>query len=543
MSYRLVLRALLLVVLSLAIVACGSDDEDEGREQPATGSPAAAAATATPGAAVTAGETPVRGGTLTVGLASDIANLDPFKSNLFVDRLVQYNVYDSLVTVDDKLEIKPGLAESWDTSDPKTVVFKLRQGVKFHDGTAFNAEAVRWNIQRILDDKTSPRNSELNTIASIEVVDPTTIKFNLKEPFAPLFSLLVDRAGMMVSPAAAEKGGAEFTRNPVGGGTGPFKFVEWKKDERIVLERNPEYWRKDQTGGALPYLDRVVYRPIPNEETRLANLKTGEIDVSDGAPAKDVEAIKKDQNLIYRQLPAFARGGIWLNSNAEPFNNKALRQAVAYAADRAEIVTTVLFDISVVGTGPVAPPHLGYEQSFKGIQFDQAKAKEKLAEAGKSSGFSFQLFISSGSPQTQIYGELLKDQLSKVGIDVQLVQQEFTKVVTDTQAGNFEASLIGWSGRIDPDGDMFAHFTSNGSFNYGKYSNPEADKALLEGRTNFDAEKRKAAYRRANQIIGEDAPYIFVSNGVASQVSSNEVRNYFLMPDQMMRYTEVWKKQ
>ena len=541
MLYRRWFTVLLPLALMIALVACGSDKQDEGREQTA-GSPAAAATTATPGAAVSAGEKPVRGGTLTVGLASDIANLDPYKSNLFVDRLVQYNVYDSLVTVDEKLEIKPGLAESWDTSDPKTVVLKLRRGVKFHDGTEFNAEAVRWNIQRILDDRTSPRYSEINTINSVEVVDPFTVKLNLKEPFAPLFSLLVDRAGMIVSPAAAQKGGSDFTRNPVGGGTGPFKFVEWRKDERIVLERNAEYWRKDGDGQALPYLDRVIYRPIPNEETRLANLKTGEIDVSDGAPAKDVESIKRDQNLIYRQLPAFSRGGIWLNSAAEPFNNKALRQAFAYAIDRAEVVKTVLFDISVVGTGPLAPPHLGYDPSFKGIQYDPAKAKEKLTEAGKPNGFSFKMFIQSGSPQTQIYGELVKDQLKKVGIDVQLVQQEFTKVVSDTQAGNFEASLIGWSGRIDPDGDMFAHFSTGGSLNYGKYSNPAADQALMEGRTNFDAEKRKAAYRRANQIIGEDAPYIFVSNGVATQVSTNKVRNYFLMPDQMMRFAEVWKR-
>jgi peptide/nickel transport system substrate-binding protein len=541
-SYRRLFSVLLIPVFVFAVAACGGDSNDQGGDSGAAASPAAAAATATAGAAVTAGEQPVRGGALTVGLGSDIANLDPFKSNLFVDRLVQYNVYDSLVTVDEKLEIKPGLAESWDTSDPKTVVFKLRKGVKFHDGTEFNAEAVRWNIQRILDDKTSPRNSELNTVASVEVVDPATVKFNLKEPFAPLLSLLVDRAGMIVSPAAAEKGGQDFTRNPIGGGTGPFKFVEWRKDERIVLERNPDYWRKDKDGGALPYLDRVTYRPIPNEETRLANLKTGEIDVSDSAPAKDVEAIKKDSNLIYRELPSFARGGIWLNSNTEPFNNRALRQAFAYAVDRAEIQKTVFFDIGVVATGPVAPPHIGYDPNYKGIQFDLAKAKEKLAEGGKPGGFSFRLFITSGSPQEQIYGELLKDQLSKAGITVELVQQEFTKNVSDTQAGNFTASLIGWSGRIDPDGDMFAHFTTNGSFNYGKYSNPQADQALLDGRTNFDLEKRKAAYQRANQTIEDDSPYIFIRNGVATQVSSSKVRNYLLLPDNMMRFAETWKK-
>jgi peptide/nickel transport system substrate-binding protein len=545
---RFVQRGALLLGVALlsAVLACGGGDKDETQSTSGTSgtSAAGAVATATAGVQTGAGEKPVRGGTLTIGLTSDIANLDPYKSNLYVDRLVQYNVYDSLVTIDEQLAFKPSLAESWDTSDPKTVVFKLRKGVKFHDGTEFNAEAVRFNIQRILDDKASPRNSELSTIASVEVVDTSTVKFNLKEPFAPLLALLVDRAGMMVSPAAAQKGGADFTRNPIGGGTGAFKFVEWKKDERIVLERNADYWRKDKDGQALPYLDKVTFRPIPNEETRLANLTTGEIDVSDGAPAKDVEALKKDTNLTYRQLPAFSRGGITINSNAEPFNNKALRQAVAYAINRQEIVTTVLYDVSVVATGALAPPHLGFDKSFKVYDpaSNLAKAKEKLTEGGKASGFSFKLGIPSGSPTNQLYGELVKDQLGKAGIQVELVQTEFTKLVSDTQAGNFQASLIGWSGRIDPDADLYAHFTCGGSLNYGKFCNEEADKALLEARTTFDAEKRKAAYLRANKILTEDVAYLYISNGVSTQVSSNKVRNFLLMPDQMMRFQEVWKR-
>ncbi len=540
MDSRRVWTMLLPLALLMTMVACGGGERQGARATAGPGG-AGAAATATAGAVQT-GEKPVRGGTLFVGLAADISNLDPLRSNLFVDRLVQYNMYDSLVSINEKLEIQPALAESWDTSDPKAVVFKLRHGVKFHDGTEFNAEAVRWNIQRILDDKTSPRNSELASVAGVEVVDPYTVKLNLKEPFAPLFSLLVDRAGMIVSPAAVQRAGADYTRNPVGGGTGPFRFVEWKKDERIVLERNPDYWRKDKDGNPLPYLDRVVFRPIPNEETRLANLRTGEIDVSDGAPAKDVEAIKKNPDLIYRAIPAFARDGIWLNAAIEPFNNKALRQAVAYAINREEILKTIFFDIGVVATGPVAPPHLGFDPSFKGIQYDPAKAKEKLAEGGRPNGFSFKLGITAGSPQTQLYGELLKDQLAKVGIQVELVQQEFNKLVSDTQNGNFQASLIGWSGRIDPDGDMFAHFTCTGNFNYGKYCNPEADKALQEGRSTFDVEKRKAAYQRANRIIADDVPYIFIRNTVATQVSTAKVRNYLLMPDQIMRFHEVWKR-
>jgi peptide/nickel transport system substrate-binding protein len=286
-----------------------------------SGGATAAAPTTAATQAVSAG--PVKkGGTIKAELNSDVQNLDPLYSSLLVDRQIHYNIYDSLLAIDKDLKIIPSLAESWQQPDPKTYIFKLRQGVKFHDGTDFNADAVKWNIERSLTDKKSSRVAEIGFVQTVEVMDPYTIKFNLKAPFAPLLANLVDRAGMMVSPKAADAGGQDFTRKPIGGGTGAFKFVEWVKDDHITLERNPNYWKKDAAGNQLPYLDKVTIRPIVDTTVALTNLKTGDIDISHYVAAKDFDSVKNGKELVLQSTPGLGYASIVLNSVAEPFNKK-----------------------------------------------------------------------------------------------------------------------------------------------------------------------------------------------------------------------------
>ena len=221
---------------------------------PTTAAPAATAAgSGTTATQATSAGTPKKGGALKAEINSDVQNLDPLASSLLVDRQVLYNIYDSLVAIDKDLKIIPSLALSWEQPDPKTYIFKLRQGVKYHDGTDFNADSVKWNIDRYLTDKKSTRVAEIGFIQTTEVVDPYTVKFNLKAPFAPLLANLSDRAGMMLSQKAVEAGGQDFTRKPIGGGTGAFKFVEWVKDDHVNLARNPTYWKKDAAGNQLPF--------------------------------------------------------------------------------------------------------------------------------------------------------------------------------------------------------------------------------------------------------------------------------------------------
>jgi peptide/nickel transport system substrate-binding protein len=321
---------------------------------------------------------PKRGGTLRVGFYIEAATMDPHLSGSKIDRQVYHNIYEPLVTLDVKLGIKPGLAESWQQPDSKTVVFKLRRGVKFHDGTDFNAEAVRFNFNRMKTEPKSVRKGEVASIDSVDVVDSHTIKINLKRPDAALLATLTDRAGMMVSPKVAQEKGSELERNAKGAGTGPFEFVEWVKDSHLVIKRNDNYWNKQ--GG--PYLDRVRYRPIPDDTVKLQSLQTGEIDVMDYVQPRDVAAVKADRNVVVVDVPSLADFAYQLNHTRPPFTTKALRQAVAYALDLEQIVKGVWLNVGVPANGPIPPTSWAYDRGIPPIKRDLAKVKAKLAEGG-----------------------------------------------------------------------------------------------------------------------------------------------------------------
>jgi peptide/nickel transport system substrate-binding protein len=543
-----------LLLLSLVLVACGGATPTNA---PATTAPASAttapvsATTTATGAstpipvATTAAARPTtapatRGGNLRIALDSDLGNLDPMVSGQVVDRQVMYNMYDSLVSVDTSLKITPSLAESWDISaDGLTYTFNLRKGVTFHDGTEFNAEAVKFTFDRYQNGQGSVRKSDLDSVSKIEVVDPAKIKLTLKAPNAPLLATLVDRAGMILSPAAIQKGGADFTRNPLGAGSGAFKFVEWKKDDRLVLERNDKYWKKDAAGNALPYLDRVTYRPIVDDVVRSTNLKTGDIDVANVVAARDVEELSKNNDLNFKFISSTGYTGLRLNATTEPFNNKALRQAVGFALDANQLFKTAYFSVGAIAQGPIPPSSWAFDPNFKPYTRDLTKAKAKLTEGGKPNGFTFKVFATAGSPQTQQIAEIIRDQLADVNIKMEIEQLEFPKIVESTRAKTFTSALIGWSGRIDPDGNMFAHFKTGGSNNDSGYSSPEVDKLLDQARAVSNQDERKKLYQEAQKIIMEDLPYPLFYHGPAYQAINKKVQNFLLMPDGIIRLEAV----
>src|SRR5690242_15388759 len=291
--------------------------------------------------------TPQKGGTATIALESELHTLDPMDSSLLVEREVFYNMYDSLFTIDPSLKIQAGLVTQWDVSDPMNYKFTLRSGVKYQDGTPFNGASVKANIERYKTGATSRRKSDLSSVASVEVTDDTHVIFHLKKKDATLLATLVDRAGMMVSIDAVTKAGQDFSLAPAGAGTGPFMFVEWKRNDHLTLKRNPNYWKS-----GLPYLDGVTYRAIPDVNAILSALKTGDIDIARVIAGKDVAGLKADSNFIYKDVPAIGFNGFELNAGAAPFNDPAKRQAVALAVDRYAILKNIDFNIGVVGYGP-----------------------------------------------------------------------------------------------------------------------------------------------------------------------------------------------
>ncbi len=506
--------------------------------QPQSGTPAASQA---PSSAPRAG-TPKKGGTIKAGLDSDIITLDPLVSGAYTDREVFYNIYDSLVAIDTNLQIIPALAERWETPDPKTYIFHLRKDVKFHDGTDFNADAVKWNIERYLTDKNTRRKTELDSIQTVEVMDPYTVKFSLKAAFAPLLANLVDRAGMMLSQKAVQAGGADFSRKPLGAGTGAFTFVEWAQNDHIALERNANYWKKDASGTQLPYIDKLIYRPITDETVLLANLKTGDLDVYYTVPGKDYASIKSGSELILTETPGLSYNSFEFNTTTEPFNKKELRQAVAEAIDRAQINKTVFFGVRQVGYGPIPPSSWAFDASLKPYSGDVNKAKEYLKAGGKPDGFTFDFKIASGSPQTTQFAQLIKDQVAKAGIMMNIIQQETAKSEADRQASNFQATGYNWSGRIDPDGNMYSQLHTGGSLADTKYSNPQVDDLLEKARATSEQAQRKGLYQQVQKIVVDDAPFVWYTFMPSYLVTRPNVQGMQVYADFMMRFHEAWLK-
>jgi peptide/nickel transport system substrate-binding protein len=489
-----------------------------------------------PGVAV-ANDPPRKGGTLRVGFYIEAATMDPHLSGSKIDRQVYHNIYEPLVTLDTRLGIRPGLAESWSQPDPRTLVIKLRRGVKFHDGTAFDAEVARFNFERMKTEPKSVRKGEVANIDTVEVVDSHTIKVNLKRPDAALLATLTDRAGMMVSPKVVQERGAELGRNARGAGTGPFEFVEWVRDSHLVIKRNDAYWNRQ--GG--PYLDRIRYRPIPDDVVKLQSLQSGEIDVMDYVQPRDVAAVKADKNLVVVDVPSLADFAYQLNLTRPPFNTKALRQAVAYALDLEQIVKGVWLNVGVPANGPIPPTSWAYDRSIAPIKRDLARAKAKLAEGGQPSGFTFTL-TTNNIPINIQEAEVMQAQLAEAGISAKVKLVDSATLIADGNNKNFDMVSFQWSGRPDPDGNtyQFLRTTPGTSFNWSGISNPQIDALLDRTREISGQAERRKLYAELTRLLQDELPMIFIVHPIEPKAFSPRVQNYEAIPDGMMRFKDVW---
>jgi peptide/nickel transport system substrate-binding protein len=485
-------------------------------------------------ASAPAADAQVRGGTLRVGMDADNTTMDPHRSTAAVDRQVYNNVYGKLLDIDVKFGLVPQLAQSWEIRNAGlTYVFKLRQGVKFHDGSDFTAEIVKWNFERMRDPAlASPRRSEIAPVKDVKVVDSHTVEITLSAPFAPFLSVLTDRAGMMVSRAAVEKFKDDFARNPVG--TGPFRFVEWVKDDHLTLRRFDGYWEP-----GLPHLDEVVYRPIPDSSVRFTAIRTGQVDVMHQIAPKDVAAAKAERGLKVSEIPSLWWQGIHLNNQVAPFTSKALRQAMWYAVDRTVIQRVVYYGQGAVAWSPFPPSMWAQDRDFADWRRDVAKAKARLAEGGMPNGFAFT--VKGWNQPTQVQElQIVQVQLKDIGVDMKIELLEFGKLLADLNGHNFVALRIGWSGRPDPDGNAHVFLHSKGGLNRVRYNNPKMDELLDQARAESDQGKRTGLYAQVTRLAAEDAPYVWLHHDAEVKVWANAVKGFEHVSDGMIRLKGVW---
>jgi peptide/nickel transport system substrate-binding protein len=470
---------------------------------------------------------------LNIGLNADPPSLDPYASSALVDRMVHNSIYDKLFDLNEKGEIVPMLVDSYDVSEDGTsYTFTLKEGVKFHDGTDFNAEAVKFNFERNTSEN-SKRRGELKFVDSITVEDALTVKITLKEPFAPFISILTDRSGMMVSPAGVEKyGDDDFRNNPVG--TGPYVFEEHKKGDHITLKKNENYWNGEVK------IDELNFRVFSNGTAAVQNLRSGQLDIIDGVPVKEIPTVEKDDKLSVIAEAGMGYQGFYMNTTKEPFTNKYLRQAVDRAIDR-EAVVNVLFDgYGLPANSPFAPGNLAYGDSDKVSKPDEVEIKKLLEKGGNPDGFTFTMQIGT-SPANEQFGAVLQSMLGKHNINVELEKVEFGTMLDNGDTGNFQALQLGWSGRPDPDQSFYDFVVTDMPNNDSRISNEELDKVATEARTELDTAKRKQLYDRAMEIMHDEAGYAYIYHSYVIFGMSKDIKGFTYVPDGIIRTAHLDK--
>lgn len=489
------------------------------------------------------------GGDLVVANLADAVAIDPHASNDTPSSNVAYNIYEALVVQDENMELQPGLAESWEPIDDTTWEFKLREGVKFHDGSDFNADVVKANIDRILDPAVaSPRSFLYDMITEVQVVDPYTVRFVTEYPFAPLPAHLAHNGGGMISAkliaadyAAMEAGaepGSEISKNPVG--TGFFKFESWSPGTEIKLVRNDDYW------GEPAKLDSVTFKVVPEGLTRIAELETGVAHISDPLSPSDVTRVEATDGMYVNRQESVALTYMGFNTQKEPFDNKFVRQAISMAIDKNGIIEGIYDGAGIPAVGPIAPQVFGYDESVTGIEYDVEAAKALLAEAGYADGFSTTLLTNDNRERVDA-ATYIQAQLAEIGIDVQIEVLEWGAYLEQTAAGNHEMVMLGWTTVTgDADYGMYPLFHSSNHGESGNrtfISNPELDEVLVEARQNPDPAERLALYKQAQEILVDEAPMFYIHHQEYLLGVSDKVKGLWQHPTQILMLHDVTLEQ
>ncbi|MDO5647661.1 ABC transporter substrate-binding protein [Paracoccus sp. (in: a-proteobacteria)] len=478
---------------------------------------------------------------LRIGINEDPDTLDPAQSRTFVSSMVYESLCNRLVNTDTDMQIIPELATEWAWSDDgMALVMQLRQGVVHHDGTPFNADSAKRVLERNLSLTESRRKAELASVESLEATGEHELTIHLKAPDVTLLAQLAHHAGRMYSPDAAEAasdGGRPFGAAPVC--TGPYKFANRVEGDRIVLEKFADYWEADQY-----HYDRVIYMPIPDTTVRLANVRAGDLDISERTAPSDVESIRNDSRLQLEQSTSIGYQGITLNVGNGPRAekplgaNKLVRQALSWAIDREALNQVVFEGMHVPGNQWASPVSPWYDETDPVPGRDVEKAKALLAEAGVEGRLAIEM-QTGNSPIAMQAGQVIQAMAAEAGIDISLRSSEFATMLAQNAEGNFELSLQGWSGRVDPDANIHPFVYTTGANNDGKYSNPEIDALLEKARTIADPAERKALYDQTRAILKDDLPLIYLYHVSQFYTLRNGIEGFVPYNDGIIRLRGV----
>jgi ABC-type transport system substrate-binding protein len=509
---------------------------------------------------------PKKGGTLVFGRGGDSVGLDPAYETDGNSFMICDNILEALVFYkDESTAMEPGLATSWEISpDGLTYTFKLRKGVKFHDGTAFNADAVVFSIGRMMKNRNvkfygkgveipkQERPPEYwvsmgmdDTVDLIEAVDDSTVVFKLKKIQAPFIANMGMDFADIISPTAFMKDPKGFVRNPVG--TGPFKLVKWTKDDRINLEANKDYWDKEKG----PYLSKLIFRVIPENSVRFLELKAGNVSMIDFPNPADIDMARKDPKLQVISQQGMNIGYLGFNHKKELWKNLKLRLAIAHAINRKAIVDKIYQGMGEVAKNGIPPTMWSYNKEVPGYQYDVALAKKYLAEAGYPDGKGLPEITLWSMPVARPYnpeglkvGVAMIGDLGKVGINARIVSYDWGTYLKRQREHSQDMDLfqLGWTGdNGDPDNFLAVLFDGMESPAVRtQWQNEDFHKMMEEGRTTTDQAKRAEIYKKAQQLMYDECPVIPIAHSIVVSPASKKVQNFKLHPTNSVRMKSVW---
>src|SRR5690625_1165184 len=530
---------MLTLMLALVLSACASEpdetagtpDSDDGEEETVDNEAEAAEE---------------EGGDLVIASSADAVSLDPAGSNDVPSSNVAENIYESLVKQNMDMELEPSLATEWEAVEDDVWEFKLREDVKFHDGSDFNADVVKTNIDRVMDEEVgSPRAFLYEMISDIEVVDDHTVRFITEYPFAPLPAHLAPSGGAMVSPdlieedyEAMEDGeepGSVITENPIG--TGFFKFEEWKPGEYISLSKNEDYW------GEPANLDTVTFKVVDEDQTRVAELLTGDSHIIDPLSPSDVAQVEGEEGVEPARQASVSLSYVGFNADKEPFDDPKVRQAINMAIDKSEIIDGIYDGAGIPAVGPLAPDVFGYDPDVEGLEYDPDKAKELLAEAGYEDGFSTTIWTNDSRERIDVATNV-QAQLKEIGIDLEVEILEWGAYLDKVDNGEQEMYILGWSNSTaTADTGIYPLFHSENLGNAGNMSFLEDDDidALIEkARREMDEEKRNDIYSEIQEDLVDIAPMIYVLHQKYSLGVRDEVKDLIQLPTKVLYLKDTY---
>src|SRR5690625_159398 len=488
------------------------------------------------------------GGTLIFARGADSVSLDPIDMTDGESLRVTNNIYETLFVYDEDLELQPGLAEDYEVAeDGKTWTLNLKEGIKFHDGTDFNADAVVFNFERWMDLDHPNHNGDFayypflfggfkgedsHLIEYVEAIDESTLEFKLTDEVGGFITYLTVPFFGIASPTAIEEYGDDFYENPVG--TGPFKYKSWARNDEIILEKNEDYHEEGK-----PKLDQLIIKTIPDNSARLTSLLAGDIDMMDGLNPDESVTVDSTDGYEFIPRPSFNFSYMAFNMEKEPFDDVKVRKAIDMAVNKDVIVESFFNGLAEVSTNAVPPSLWGHNDDIEPVEFDVEAAKELLAEAGYEDGFETTLFTMDNPreylPEPMKIAEAIQANLSEIGITTEIVTYEWATYLEKASQGEHEMGLFGWTGVLaDPDDFLFPNFSSieaeKPASNYAFYRNEDFTQLLLDAKTTLDEDERAERYKEAQRIQFEDRPVSMLAHTTPPLALSEDVKGFVPHP-------------